>query len=148
MRPFLLLLVGLLLAGVGQGALAASYVFSDSAQSESYVALSPDCSGVVRTYLDARNGVEVAQSTGGGSYFYFNSSGCSGHFRSVGDAIVFTMRVINPTGARSNLSVTLSLSAIVADDSSDEVAGIPLQRVVLMIGCALMFGIGMVVGKA
>ena len=42
----------------------------------------------------------------------------------------------------------LTLRAIVEDDVLDEVSNASLQRVLVMVGSALMFGLGMVVGKA
>jgi len=146
MRSFLLLLVGLLLAGVGQSAFALTYRYQDSVHSEYHVIERADCAGLGQHMADFRNQLAIVEHAGSVVVF-FNSGSCTGQFREVGDVVSVVLRYFY-SGAWASESVSLTLVSIGEDDALDRIDGVGLQRVLVMVGCALMFGIGMVVGKA
>ncbi len=145
MRRFLLLLVGLLLSGVGQDALSAQYSWTSTALGLTWSTNSTDCFVVSRAFTELMTGYSRAMN--GSSDYFFYTGNCSGEVVNVGDS--FTSVVWHfGLGVADTQVWVFPLVAIVEDVADVDVAAFPLQRVLVMVGCALMFGIGMVVGKA
>jgi len=141
MRPFLLLLAGVVLAGVGQGVSARSVVVSNS--NYNVVARGDGCYDVADAYFGVIQAANPSFQYRG--YFCgFSGAGV------VNEVAAYQFNGI--TGAYvgvSSAGVGLSFyedHGAVAGEA--DVAAVALQRVAVLVGCALMFGIGMVVGKA
>lgn len=152
MRPFLLLLVGLLLAGVGQGAFAASYRWSVIGIPGTLMTESGGCAGVAEAV--------------GKYYERLGMSPANGYTPTVGPVLLWwgtgvcSFRTLNEVGAQGSVQSgwsvgtsggvvtnTVSLVGLDEDDVLSDVSSVPLQRVLVMIGCGLMFGLGIVAGK-
>ena len=146
MRPFLLLLVGLLLAGVGQGVLAESYRYVDNLGWQYHSVRTPDCYSVAQNFVENRNAVTMADS-GGASTTYFWDGECSGSLSSGARTVTFVMQYRSGGVFGTLGSPVLYFDSVVEDADTDEVSGIPLQRVAVLIGSFLMFGIGWIAGK-
>ncbi len=143
MRRVLLLLAGLLLAGAGQGAFAAVYVFSDGGQL--HAVGSPRCISAAREVVSYLNNISFALYAYQPHPAYYVKS-CSGSFGAVGSTVPVTITVYS-NGTQTDYNYTFTLSSVDEDADTQDIAGVPIQRVAVMVGCALMFGIGMRVGR-
>lgn len=144
MRRVLLLLVGLLLAGVGQGAFAAVFTWGNG-----LVTSGGDCYllALEEAHVDEKIGYSKTAGTNGHAFTAWRVLSASGFARSVGDVCHYSVIGDNDAGAAGSFSISTPLSSIVEDDVLDDVAHAATQRVLVMVGSFLMFGLGWIAGK-
>lgn len=142
----------------GAAAEAAQYRVKWNVEGTFLVVDEPTCSAVAKAWSDRQNAIQyrAALPSGGGRVYWWWPGACSvssgtGYtFRSVGDVMTISMYVAtNEAGSYQRMSdnYVFSLDSIIEDSVLDDVSGIPIQRVLVLLGGALMLGLGVGVGR-
>lgn len=143
----------------GAASQAAQYVWRQWSQPSQWnvVTETPACSAVAEKIVSRFNSVPHVM-TGGGPVVDADAKAvwwwpgeCSANTASLGDNLTFPIsgQGVNSSGTAFDGSITgsVTLLSVIEDSRSDEVSALPVQRVLVLLGGALMFGLGVGVGR-
>jgi hypothetical protein len=144
-RRLLPLVFGLFLLGAGEGAFATTYVFTYGGTYH-FATEEPTCAAVARAMIPWAGSVGGSGSSAPTYYFY--NGACSGSAHAVGDTVAVGFEYcINGCDSHVAGTWTATLSSIREDDFLDDIQGIPVQRVLVLVGSALMAALGWVMAS-
>lgn len=146
MRKLLHLVVALLLSGAASSAFATRYTWTVAGIPMSFATGSTDCLVVAERYSKVQQ--EYSRAFYSSNFYYYYEMGCgTGTVRSVGDFYHVGLRYVGPS-VSSSVFGDVYLASIGEDDLADEIAHSSIQRVAVLVGSLLMFGVGFIGGKS
>lgn len=130
----------------GGAAHAAAYRIAYGSGPLYMVVPSLSCADIGNRFTEIQTGVASAD-TGPSSYFFFDGQ-CTGKMRVPGDTMTLGYTFFrNSDHSYQASSVVLTFAGVVEDERADDVASMPVQRVLVLLGGGLMLALGVGVGR-
>lgn len=143
MRFLRRVLVGLVLVASAGLANAATYTWT--VLGVTFVTTEPTCAALAVPLMAYMNSPQNAVIGTPGTTYYWTGD-CTAATRNAGDYTLLGFQFVNGTTSYSG-TLGAVLTSIKEDDDADDVSGMPMQRVAVMLGCMLIFGVGWIAGK-